>query len=167
MIDEGSFLRSLAASVAGTAMQSGTSICTAESCTGGMIAHLLTEVPGVSSVFLGGVVAYANSAKSEILGVNPNTLASFGAVSEPVARAMALGACEKLHAAVGVSTTGVAGPGGGSAAKPVGLVYIGVYGPGFDAVREFHFPGDRLEVIRAATREALNMLQRALTSRAN
>ncbi len=167
MIDEEANLHELAAAVAGAAMRSATAICTAESCTGGALAYLLAQVPGVSAVFQGSVVAYANIAKVEILGVPVSVLDAYGAVSEQVARAMARGACRRLHASVGVSTTGIAGPSGGTDAKPVGLVYIAVYGPDIDVVTEFRFAGGRAAVIRQATREALHGLERALSARSN
>lgn len=102
---------------------------TAESCTGGLIAHALTEVPGSSAYVIGGIVAYANSIKEHQLGVPPALLIQYGAVSEPVAVAMAEGARRALHVDYAVSVTGVAGPGGGTAEKPVGLVYIAVATP--------------------------------------
>jgi PncC family amidohydrolase len=165
MIDESASLPELAAVVARAAMRSDSTICTAESCTGGMIAHLLTGVAGVSQVYQGTVVAYSNVAKLELLGVPPAVLAANGAVSEPVARAMARGACERFHAALGVSTTGVAGPGGGSPAKPVGLVYVALLGLGRDEVDVLQLSGDREAIIRAATRHALRMLEEALAPR--
>ena len=100
-------------------------LATAESCTGGLLGKLMTDIPGVSEVYLGGGVTYANSAKVTICGVKEETLAAHGAVSPEVAREMAEGIRRALGADVGVSTTGVAGPGGGSADKPVGLVYVG------------------------------------------
>lgn len=104
----------------------GRRLATAESCTGGLIAHRLTNVPGASAVFLRGWVTYANEAKVEELGVPAQVLREQGAVSEPVARAMALGALERSGADVAVATTGIAGPGGGSEGKPVGLLYLGL-----------------------------------------
>lgn len=101
----------------------------AESCTGGLIAHKLTRVPGVSAVFRGGVVSYSNEAKQEILGVPEGMLSHFGAVSSEVAGAMAAGARQKFGADIAISTTGVAGPGGGTADKPVGLVWLGLATP--------------------------------------
>lgn len=162
MIDESASLRDLAAVVAHAAVRSGAAICTAESCTGGMIAHLLTEIPGVSEAFQGGVVAYSNAAKIEILGVSAAILATNGAVSDPVARAMARGARERFHAALAVSTTGIAGPGGGSVQKPVGLVYVALRGPDIEWVKELHLAGDRGAIIREATRAALRLLEEAL-----
>lgn len=164
MIDESAILRDLAAAVALAAVRAGATICTAESCTGGMIAHLLTETPGVSAAFLGSVVAYSNAAKAEILGVSETILAAYGAVSDPVARAMARGACERFHATLGVSTTGIAGPGGGSAEKPVGLVYVALCGQDLERVIELRLDGDRSTIIREATREALQLLERALST---
>jgi nicotinamide-nucleotide amidase len=99
-------------------------LATAESCTGGLIAAILTEVPGSSDVFERGFVTYSNAAKTALLGVLPELLAECGAVSEEVARAMAMGAISLSPASIAVAVTGVAGPGGGSEAKPVGLVYI-------------------------------------------
>jgi len=100
---------------------------TAESCTGGLIGKRITEVAGSSSVYLGGVVAYDNAIKINMLGVNPDTLKNYGAVSEQTAIEMARGVAERLGTDIGVSTTGIAGPGGGTDDKPVGLVYVGVY----------------------------------------
>ena len=135
-------------------------LATAESCTGGLIAHWLTAVPGSSTVYAGGAVAYANEAKTALLGVPAALIAQHGAVSAPVAEAMATGALERLGADVAVSTTGVAGPSGGMPGKPVGLVYIGL------ALRQggchsqvCHFDGSRREVQIAAGQAALEMIQ--------
>ena len=165
MVDESAALRELAEAVARAALRSGVTICTAESCTGGMIAHMLTEVAGVSQVYQGSVVAYSNLAKVEILGVPASVVETNGAVSDPVARAMARGACARFHAALGVSTTGVAGPGGGTDAKPVGLVFVAVHGPSLDEVKELHLRGGREAIIREASREALQFLEQALSPR--
>jgi nicotinamide-nucleotide amidase len=102
-------------------------LASAESCTGGLIGKRLTEISGVSSVYYGGVVAYDNSVKINMLGVNPETLKNHGAVSEQTACEMARGIAERLGADIGVSTTGIAGPDGGTDEKPVGLVYVGIY----------------------------------------
>jgi nicotinamide-nucleotide amidase len=102
----------------------GLKIATAESCTGGLVAGLLTEVAGASDVVERGFVAYSNAAKTELLGVPEALLAEYGAISEPAARAMALGALARSGADIAVAVTGVAGPGGGTAAKPVGLVHV-------------------------------------------
>ena len=108
----------------------GLKIATAESCTGGLVAGLLTEIAGSSDVVERGFVTYSNDAKRELIGVSAETLAAHGAVSEETAREMAQGALRHSRADVAVSITGVAGPGGGSAAKPVGLVHFACYGPG-------------------------------------
>ncbi len=106
--------------------KAGTTIAVAESCTGGLIAHWITEIPGSSETFPGGVVSYSNQAKIDILGVPAELIAAHGAVSPEVAEAMAQGVRERFHAGIGISVTGIAGPGGGSQAKPVGLVYLGI-----------------------------------------
>jgi len=106
--------------------RTGATLATAESCTGGLIAHLITAIAGVSAYYQGGVVSYANLAKSELLGVAPQLIDSHGAVSAEVAAAMAEGVRTRLSADIGISTTGVAGPGGGTPEKPVGLVYVGL-----------------------------------------
>ncbi len=134
-------------------------LATAESCTGGLIAHWLTAVPGCSSVYAGGVVAYANEAKTALLGVPAALIARHGAVSAPVAEAMAAGALERLGADVAVSTTGVAGPSGGTADKPVGLVYIGLaMRQGVCRSLSCHFDGPRQDVQIAAGQAALEMI---------
>ena len=107
----------------------GVTVATAESCTGGNIAHMITLVPGASAYFLGGVVAYSNEVKKNILGVQANDLETYGAVSEPVARQMAEGVRKITGADYAVSTTGVAGPDGGSQEKPVGTIWMAVAGP--------------------------------------
>ena len=139
-------------------------IATAESCTGGLVAALLTEIPGSSDVVERGFVTYSNEAKQELLGVSEETLREHGAVSEPTARAMALGALKNSRADVAVSITGVAGPGGGSAAKPVGLVHFGCAGPGERVVTLERRFGDlgRGAVRRAALIEALALLEQAI-----
>lgn len=129
-------------------------IATAESCTGGLVSAALTAVPGSSDAVLAGFVTYSNTMKTRLLGVPEAVLASVGAVSEDCARHMAAGALEGSGAEIAVSTTGIAGPGGGSAEKPVGLVYIGAARRGGRATVQRHvFPGDRAAV-RAATVEA-------------
>lgn len=134
-------------------------IATAESCTGGLIAASLTEIPGSSDVFERGFVTYSNEAKTEMLGVPAGLIAEHRAVSEPVARAMAEGALAHSSADIAVAVTGIAGPGGGSAEKPVGLVFIGAARKGVSAVAERHvFPGNRAEVRRAAVMRALAVL---------
>ena len=122
------------------------------------MAGRITAVAGSSAYFLGGVVAYANSAKCDLLGVSADTLASRGAVSAECARAMAEGARRVFGADLAVATTGIAGPGGGTARKPVGLVFLAAAGPGGVTVAEHHFPGDRAAVTAAATEAALRLL---------
>lgn len=141
--------------------QAGLKIATAESCTGGMVAGVLTEIAGSSDVVERGFVTYSNEAKAELLGVPMALIADNGAVSEPVARSMAEGALAHSRAHVAVSITGIAGPGGGSAAKPVGLVHFaaarrGNEGRGGTVIhRREVFPGDRSAIRRAAAATAL------------
>jgi PncC family amidohydrolase len=133
-------------------------IAAAESCTGGEVAHRITAIPGSSAYFLGSAVTYANSAKQRILGVPEGILESRGAVSQECALAMAEGATRIFEADIAVATTGIAGPGGATSRKPVGLVYIAIAGPhGLDC-QEHHFPGDRADVIAAAAEAALQFL---------
>ena len=137
----------------------GLRIATAESCTGGLIAACLTDIAGSSDVVDRGFVTYSNEAKNDLLGVPDEMLASVGAVSEEVARAMAAGALERSDADLAIAVTGIAGPGGGTATKPVGLVHHACAGPG-SAV--FHrrgvYPGDRGAVRLATVETALDML---------
>jgi len=133
-------------------------VVSAESCTGGMIVDTLTDVPGSSGYLLGGIVAYSDALKEGQLGVPGEVITAHGAVSAQVARAMALGALERLGATFAVSVTGIAGPDGGSEAKPVGLTYVGVAGPGGVEVRRFAWVGDRAANKRASTRAALELL---------
>jgi nicotinamide-nucleotide amidase len=133
----------------------------AESCTGGMIGAQLTSVPGSSDVFVGGVVAYSNELKQSLLGVEPELLATHGAVSEAVAHAMAAGAC-RLGADCAIAVTGVAGPGGGSEAKPVGTVHIAVYTPVTRHHLQRRFPGDRAFVRELAANVAIDQLRRTV-----
>lgn len=141
----------------------GKTLATAESCTGGLIAEKLTDVPGSSEYFCGGVVVYANEAKTALLGVDEAMLAEHGAVSEPVALAMARGACERFGADLGISTTGISGPGGGSDEKPVGLVYIALHrtdGPA--RCERFVFPLDRGRHRQLTAHTALDWVRRSL-----
>ena len=137
-------------------------IATAESCTGGNVAARLTSIAGSSEYVLGGIVAYANSAKEHLLGVSADTLANHGAVSAECAREMAAGARRAFGADLAVATTGIAGPGGATGRKPVGLVYLALDGPDGVKVEEFHFPGDRATITDAATVAALLMLLRGI-----
>jgi PncC family amidohydrolase len=140
-------------------------LATAESCTGGGVAARITSISGSSEYFQGGIVAYSNEAKASLLGVSQETLATRGAVSAECAREMAEGARRALHAEFAVATTGIAGPGGATARKSVGLVYIALAGPDGVAVDEFHFPGGRRVVTDAATDAALLMLLRGVERR--
>jgi nicotinamide-nucleotide amidase len=155
--------RSVAELVLDLCRERGLTLATAESCTGGMVATRLTEVPGSSDVFVGGVVAYSNALKRSELGVGEELLARHGAVSAEVATAMAAGARERLGADVAVSVTGVAGPGGGTAEKPVGLVYVHAAGPDGEQGVEFNLRGDRESIRRRATATALHLVRRLLT----
>jgi len=142
--------------------EQGVTLATAESCTGGMVAERITSVPGSSSVFLGAVVAYADAVKSNELGVSTEMLERFGAVSAPTAAIMAAGARERLGADVAVAVTGIAGPGGGTDEKPVGLVYLHAEGPMGARNAEFVLPGDRASIRRRATVTALHLVRRLL-----
>lgn len=140
-------------------------LATAESCTGGMVAAALTDIAGSSDVVERGFVTYSNEAKTELLGVPAPLIAAYGAVSAEVAAAMAEGALAHAPVDLAVSITGVAGPGGGSAAKPVGLVYLGIIRRGRAAQTERHvFPGDRAAVRAASTHRALELLLEAARS---
>jgi PncC family amidohydrolase len=136
----------------------GVSVAAAESCTGGKVAYRITSIAGSSVYFLGSIVSYANSAKMALLGVSEEILETRGAVSEECARAMAEGARRAFGADVAVSTTGIAGPGGATERKPVGLVYLATAGPSGIVTRECHFDGNRAAVIDAATETALELL---------
>jgi PncC family amidohydrolase len=133
-------------------------LATAESCSGGLIAHYVTSNAGSSRYFRGGAVAYENDVKERILGVSAATLQAHGAVSGPVARAMAEGARKAFRTGWGVGVTGVAGPGGGTPEKPVGLVHIAVAGPGGTEAGRYVFKGDRLNVKEETARMALKLL---------
>ena len=137
-------------------------VATAESCTGGLIAAALTAVPGSSEAVLAGFVTYSNDAKAAMLGVDPGLIAAEGAVSEAVARAMAAGALARSGADLAVSVTGIAGPGGATPAKPVGLVHLAIAGRGRATHAEHHiFPGDRAEVRAASVEAAFDLLAQA------
>lgn len=152
-------IKILAREVVRLAVAKGLVITTAESCTGGLVAGALTAVPGSSAVVDRGLVTYSNAAKVGMLGVPENLIASQGAVSEAVARAMAIGAIEHSDATVSVSVTGIAGPGGGSADKPVGLVHFAADGPAGVIHAEHRFGDLGREAVRlASVRVALQML---------
>jgi nicotinamide-nucleotide amidase len=141
----------------------GLTVATVESCTGGLVSAALTAIPGSSDVVAGGLVTYSNAAKSALAGVPSPLIAEHGAVSEPVARAMAEGGRSRLASSLAVSLTGVAGPGGGSAAKPVGLVHFACASPAGTAHREERFgPLSRDEIRRRSVLVALEMLIEAV-----
>jgi len=141
----------------------GLKLAVAESCTGGMLGERITSIPGSSEVFLGGIIAYHNDIKVKALGVRAEDIERHGAVSEPVALQMASGVRERTGADVGVSVTGIAGPGGGTPDKPVGLVWISVHGTDAKA-RRFHVFGDRAEIRQRAAQAALEMVRRTLSN---
>lgn len=143
----------------------GLTLATAESCTGGLVAARLTAIPGASAVFRGSVVAYADEVKSAALGVAEDVLARHGAVSAETAAAMARGARERLGADVAVAVTGIAGPEGGSAEKPVGLVFVHAAGPAGEEARRSELPGDRELVRGRATAIALHLVRHLLVNR--
>lgn len=151
-------LSALAQRLQSLAIGRAVTVGTAESCTGGLVGHALTEVAGSSDYYVGGVVTYGNELKTRLLGVPEGTLAQHGAVSAQVAVAMAEGARERLGCDFTVSVTGVAGPGGGTAAKPVGLTYVAVAGPAGHEVRRHLWQGDRAANKEQSAAAALELL---------
>ena len=150
--------------LAGLLLAQGQMMATAESCTGGMIAAACTELAGSSAWFERGFVTYSNEAKTELLGVPAALIAQHGAVSEPVARAMAEGALRHARAHIAVAVTGVAGPGGGSADKPVGSIWFGWATAAGVKTQLCQFDGDRQQVRQATVRHALQGLNNLLTA---
>lgn len=140
----------------------GHKMAAAESCTGGLLGAVLTDIAGMSAVYSGGIIAYENRVKEQVLGVGTELLEQYGAVSAPVAEAMARGVQSLLNVEFSVSVTGIAGPGGGSAEKPVGLVYIGVAFPGGTSVSRELFDGDRRAVREQTVARALELLVAAV-----
>jgi PncC family amidohydrolase len=140
-------------------------IATAESCTGGLIGHLLTNVPGSSGYYLGGVIAYSNEIKRDVLGVQAETLASVGAVSQGTAIQMARGIRCLLDTDYALSVTGIAGPTGDTPGKPVGLTYIALVGPGVERCERHVWGGGRLDNKASSARRALQMLIEHLEER--
>jgi PncC family amidohydrolase len=130
----------------------------AESCTGGLVGDRLTDVPGSSDYFLGGIISYANQAKVHLLGVRPETLEAHGAVSQATVLEMARGVRAALPAEIGLAVSGIAGPGGGTPEKPVGTVWIGLCATGFEDARHFHFSGSRRSIKRQSAEAALALL---------
>ena len=157
-------LLKLAETILAEARERGLRIATAESCTGGLVAGVLTEIPGSSDVFEQGWVTYSNQAKQQELGVPEDTLRIFGAVSEATARAMAHGALNRAPVDISVSVTGVAGPGGGSAEKPVGLVHFAAARRGHEIVHEERRFGtlSRYDIRMQSVEVALNLLRQQL-----
>ena len=139
-------------------VQRGVTLAVAESCTGGLIAHRITNVSGSSRYFLGGITAYANEAKMKLLGVSLETLDAHGAVSAETVLQMARGVRMALGADIGLSTSGIAGPSGGTGDKPVGTTWIGFSTAEGEEARHFLFQGDRLSVKEQAAQEALKLL---------
>jgi PncC family amidohydrolase len=149
----------LAVSVGQYLLEHGWTMSAAESCTGGLLMERVTRVPGSSAYLIGGIVAYAYEAKQKLLGVPAAMLLQYGAVSEPVARAMALGALQSFNTDVSVGITGIAGPGGGTPDKPVGLVYIcAAHSGGLLRVERNVFSGSRSEIRYASASRALELL---------
>lgn len=139
-------------------IERGLTVALAESCTGGLVADALTDIPGSSGYFLGGIVPYADAAKERLLAVPPEVIAAHGAVSAQVARAMAEGARARFEAAIAASVTGIAGPDGGSEAKPVGLTYVAVADEQGVDVRRFQWGGDRAANKRSSAEAVLELL---------
>ena len=151
-------LVALAERLQGVCLGRGLTVGAAESCTGGLVAEAITSVAGSSGYFLGSIVSYTDASKARLLGVGEDVLLAHGAVSAQVARAMVSGARERFGADLAVSVTGVAGPAGGTAAKPVGLTYIGIADGDVIDVRRFTWAGDRTFNREASARAALDWL---------
>ncbi len=155
-------LAALAERLQTACLASGLTVATAESCTGGLVAHAITTIPGASAYFLGSVVSYADAVKEDVLGVPADLIATHGAVSAQVALAMAAGSRSRLGAVLGVGITGVAGPDGGTDQKPVGLVYVAVADPDGAEVRRYLWTRDRAGNIVESAAAALGaLLERA------
>ena len=152
----------LAADLVAALGSKGLTCATAESCTGGGVGGAITSVAGSSAVFLGGVISYSNDVKANVLGVSRDSLARVGAVSSEVASQMATGARRVIGSDLAVSLTGIAGPGGGSAEKPVGLVWFGLATPSGVTTQSRIFPGDRAAIRAAAVEHALGLLLSAV-----
>ena len=152
-------LNSIETIVAKMLIEKNLTISVAESLTGGLVSSTLINYPGISSVFIEGCVTYSNESKVNRLGVNQETLKVYGAVSEETAKEMARGIAKNFNTNVAISTTGIAGPGGGTSEKPVGLVYIGVYINGKTTVNKYILNGDRKDIRTKATENAINDLR--------
>ena len=154
----GARARTLAQQLSAAAIAGGVRVATAESCTGGLLAATITNLPGASAYYAGGIVAYANDVKVRHLGVDPDAMESHGAVSETVALQMAGEACRRFSADVAMAVTGIAGPGGGTPEKPVGTVWMAVgSSSGTGRARRTRFAGDRLAVRARSVEEVLSM----------
>ena len=154
----GDSLVGLAERLQDACIERGLTVALAESCTGGLVADALTDIPGSSGYFLGGIVSYADATKERLLAVPPEVVAAHGAVSAQVARAMAEGARARFEAAIAASVTGIAGPDGGSEAKPVGLTYVAVADEQGVDVRRFQWVGDRAANKRSSAEAVLELL---------
>jgi PncC family amidohydrolase len=151
-------LTALAGCVGALCASRGLTLATVESCTGGLVGHLITEIPGSSAYYLGGFVTYSDAQKRDAVGVGEDVLGAHGAVSAQVAMAMAVGGCRRTGADVAVSVTGIAGPDGGTAQKPVGLTYIAAASADGTEVRRFVWDGDRSDNKRRSAGAALELL---------
>jgi len=138
--------------------QRGLRLAVAESCTGGLVGHRITNIPGSSTYYVGSITAYAYEAKVRLLDVRWKTLEKYGAVSQETALEMAKGVRRALAADVGMAVTGIAGPGGGTPDKPVGLVWIGISAPGYDEAWSYDWKGDRLQIKEQSADQALQLL---------
>jgi PncC family amidohydrolase len=147
--------------------QRGLKLATAESCTGGLVGHRVTNIPGSSDYYLGGIVAYANDAKLRLLGVRPETLQAHGAVSQETVLEMARGVRRVLGADIGVSVSGVAGPGGEMPGKPVGLVWLGLSTPRGEWAVQCLFHGGRVEIKESSAEKALELIVNYLNGELN
>jgi PncC family amidohydrolase len=149
---------SIVSTIAPLMVDRGLSLATAESCTGGLVAHRITDLSGSSAFFVGGFVTYADEAKVKLLGVRPETLLAHGAVSEETAREMARGARQRLDADIAIAVTGVAGPTGGTSEKPVGLVYLALSAVDAEICQSHIWKGDRLENKAQSAEACLEMV---------
>ena len=154
--------RGLDEHVIGSLRQRGETVCVAESATGGLVAQRLTSVAGSSAAFMGGFLTYTDAAKAALLGVSEAVLKNYGAVSEPVAHSMAIGARERFGTDYALSVTGYAGPEGGTEDNPVGTIFVGLAGTDSVEVKRFRFPGDRARIRSFAAHAALDLLRRRL-----
>lgn len=162
-MDDGDLLK-LAADLGAVLKQKGWKLALAESCTGGMAAAFVTAIPGSSAWFERGFVTYSNESKTELLDVSPQTLEKYGAVSEETAQEMALGALKHSHADIAAAITGIAGPDGGSAEKPVGMVCFACASRHQNITFTLHFSGDRSSIRRQSVQHILQRLQAVLTT---